>query len=546
MRSDTHDPLLRALRLLELRPRRVLTAVAAGVATLGSALALAALSAWLITRAWEMPPVLDLSVAVVAVRALGISRGVFRYLERLTTHDVALRGTTAARSRIYQQLAAGDPAAAAGLRRGDLLSRTGADVDALGDVVVKALIPIAVSIVLAFAAVGILLFISVPAALILAVALAVSGIAAPWLSARAARLAEADSSAAAARFSESAVTALDHSAELRVSGRLDQAVSEAVSAENDVVDATDRAAVPSAFAAAATPLAIGVSVLGALLIGITLYGTTEMSPMSMGILVLLPLSAFEGTAILPSAAVALTKARLASARIMAVLDRADAEHVEGNRAWPEDGVLSVHALRAGWPGGKVTEPLSVDLPRGARVAVVGESGSGKTTALMTTAGLLPPVAGTVRVDSVDVSDIDPAELRRTWGTSPRTHTSSRRRYSRTCASHAVTSPSRTRRRHLPQSVSASGWRNCRTGSTPTWSAACERFRAVSVVGCCWRARSSRPRRCCCSTSRPSTWTRRRAISCSASCSVATHRWSILREPLLSSPTNFRTAQQLTR
>ena len=46
---------------------------------------------------------------------------------------------------------------------------------------------------------------------------------------------------------------------------------------------------------------------------------------------------------------------------------------------------------------------------------VGESGSGKTTALMTMAGLLPPVAGTVRVDSVDVSDIDPAELRRHVG-----------------------------------------------------------------------------------------------------------------------------------
>lgn len=95
-----------------------------------------------------------------------------------------------------------------------------------------------------------------------------------------------------------------------------------------------------------------MSVLGALLIGIALYGTTDMSPMSMGILVLLPLSAFEGTAILPSAAVALTKARLASARIMAVLDRADAEHVEGNRAWPENGILSVHALQAGWPGEK--------------------------------------------------------------------------------------------------------------------------------------------------------------------------------------------------
>ena len=67
-----------------LRPRmsRLLLAVALGVASLGSALALAGLSAWLITRAWQMPPVLDLSVAVVAVRALGISRAVFGYCQR--------------------------------------------------------------------------------------------------------------------------------------------------------------------------------------------------------------------------------------------------------------------------------------------------------------------------------------------------------------------------------------------------------------------------------------------------------------------------------
>ncbi|MGB6069637.1 MAG: ABC transporter ATP-binding protein, partial [Rhodococcus sp. (in: high G+C Gram-positive bacteria)] len=146
--------LRRTLALFELSPRRVALALAAGVATLGSALALAALSAWLITRAWQMPPVMDLTVAVVAVRALGISRGVFRYLERLTTHDAALRGTTAARTRIYEQLANGDGALA--LRRGDVLARTGADVDVLGDVVVRAIVPICVSVVMMLAAVGLL------------------------------------------------------------------------------------------------------------------------------------------------------------------------------------------------------------------------------------------------------------------------------------------------------------------------------------------------------------------------------------------------------
>ncbi|MEV0947725.1 thiol reductant ABC exporter subunit CydC [Rhodococcus sp. NPDC049939] len=409
------DPLLRALPLLALQPGRVLRAVAAGVATLGSALALAALSAWLITRAWQMPPVLDLSVAVVTVRALGISRGVFRYLERLATHDTALRGMTSARTQLYQRLADGEPAAAAGLRRGELLARTGADVDTLGDVVVRALVPIAVAFILALSAVGVLAFISPAAALVLAVALAVSGVAAPWLSARAARTAETSSAQARAQFSENAVTALDHAAELRVAGRLDRTVSQAVDADRDAVVGTDRAAVPVAFADAATPLATGVSVIAALLIGMNLYSSGTMSPMAMGILVLLPLSAFEATTVLPAAAVALTRARIASRRILAVLDAAVAESSTGNRDLDGPAEIVASALRSGWTADAVTAPVDLELRPGARVAVVGRSGAGKTATLMTLAGLLPPISGTVRVDGVDLSSVESGALRRNVG-----------------------------------------------------------------------------------------------------------------------------------
>ena len=92
-----------------LRPRlpRILAAIALGVLSLGSALALAGVSAWLITRAWQMPPVLDLSVAVVAVRTFAISRGVLHYCERLATHDTALRAAGTARVQIYHRLAHG-------------------------------------------------------------------------------------------------------------------------------------------------------------------------------------------------------------------------------------------------------------------------------------------------------------------------------------------------------------------------------------------------------------------------------------------------------
>ena len=81
-------------------------AVAIGVSSLAllAALALAMTSGWLITRAWQAPPVLELSVAVTSVRALGISRAVFRYADRLYAHRLALRTTTRLRSAIFNGL----------------------------------------------------------------------------------------------------------------------------------------------------------------------------------------------------------------------------------------------------------------------------------------------------------------------------------------------------------------------------------------------------------------------------------------------------------
>src|SRR5699024_9775547 len=90
VQPERAEALRRAVRALEIPRTRLLAAVLAACATLGSAFALAAVSAYLVTRAWTMPPVLDLTVAVVAVRALGVSRGAFRWLERMLTHDVAL------------------------------------------------------------------------------------------------------------------------------------------------------------------------------------------------------------------------------------------------------------------------------------------------------------------------------------------------------------------------------------------------------------------------------------------------------------------------
>ena len=161
------DPLLAVVRLLRPRLPRLLLGIALGVLSLGSALALAGLSAWLITRAWQMPPVLDLSIAVVAVRTFAISRGVLHYCERLVTHDTALRAAGAARAQIYSRLAHGPADAATRLHSGELVARVGTDVDQLADVLVRALLPFGVAGVLALAATIVVGVISPPVAAII-------------------------------------------------------------------------------------------------------------------------------------------------------------------------------------------------------------------------------------------------------------------------------------------------------------------------------------------------------------------------------------------
>ncbi|HEX7825382.1 MAG TPA: ABC transporter transmembrane domain-containing protein, partial [Mycobacterium sp.] len=175
-----------ALDLLRPRWSRLALAVTLGVLALGSALALAGVSAWLITRAWQMPPVLDLTVAVVAVRALGISRGVLGYCERLASHDTALRAAGTARTQLYRRLVDAPEETALRLHSGELVSRVGSSVDELADVLVRAVLPIAVAAVLSPAAAVVIAVISPAAAAVLAGCLVLAGVFAPWLAARAA------------------------------------------------------------------------------------------------------------------------------------------------------------------------------------------------------------------------------------------------------------------------------------------------------------------------------------------------------------------------
>jgi ATP-binding cassette, subfamily C, bacterial CydC len=411
------DPLVMGSRLLQPRIPRLLMAITLGALSLGSALALAGISAWLISRAWQMPPVLDLSVAVVAVRALGISRGIFHYCERLATHDTALRAAGTARERLYVRLAFGPADTAVRLHSGELVARVGADVDELSTVLVRAVLPIGVASVLAVAATTVIAVISPTSATVLASCLLITGTLAPWLAARSVTAGETVAAQHRSGRDVATMTALEHATELRVTGRLNDLITESMRQQREWGQAIDRAAAPAAVAAAATTAAIGVSVLGAVVIGIGL--ASAVTPMAVAVLMLLPLSAFEATTALPAAAVQLTRSRLAARRLLDISGTDSTppdDHAEDAAArTATTPALRAEDLRVGYSSATGLAPLTVGVEPGARLAVIGSSGSGKTALLMTLAGLLPPRAGRVFVDDTSLDRLDETQLRRAIG-----------------------------------------------------------------------------------------------------------------------------------
>ena len=403
--------LRRAVGLLNLDSSRFVLAVLAGTAGMASAVALSGVAAWLIARASQMPDVVALGVAPVAVRLFGVSRSVLRYCERLVSHDTALRGMGALRTRLYEALAAARTDTVAGLRRGDVLARVGSDIDAVGDLVVRAYLPATVAAVLGAATsvgVGLVYW---PAGLILATCLLLSGLGAPLATIRSARMAEQARQRQATELSAEVLAVLEGAPELMVCGRLADSMHQVASREENLVRLRDRAAVPAAIAAALDVAAMGMAVVGNLVIGVGAVAAGRLAPVWLAVIVLVPLAAFEATSALGPASVQLVRSAGAACRIVELIETAETSASAGAAVCPDARKLptpSAHGprlrarnLSVGWPGGPVVaEGIDLDLRVGSRVAIVGPSGIGKSTLLATLAGLLEPRGGTLTLDGV--------------------------------------------------------------------------------------------------------------------------------------------------
>ncbi|MEV7414347.1 thiol reductant ABC exporter subunit CydD [Streptomyces sp. NPDC089919] len=411
--------LRRVRRAARARRGGLALALLLGSAATASAVGLMAVSGWLISRASEQPPVLYLMVAVTATRAFGIGRAVFRYAERLVSHDAVLWMLAELRVSVYRRLERIAPAGLRHTRRGDLLTRLVADVDALQDYWLRWLLPVATAVLVGAGSAGFLGWLLPEAGAVLAGGLLLAGAGVPLVTAAVARRAERRLAGARGELATEVADLLTGTAELTVAGALPDRLARARTADAELTRIARRGAAATGLGAGLSALVCGLTVVLAALAGVAAVREGRLSGVALAVVVLTPLAAFEAVAGLPSAVQYRQRVRRSAERVYEVLDAPEPVRAPDSPARPPAGPFPLHlrGLRARHPGqeGEALAGVDLTLTAGRRIAVVGPSGSGKTTLAQVLLRFLDAEHGSYTLGGTDVRVLDEDAVRRSVG-----------------------------------------------------------------------------------------------------------------------------------
>ncbi len=415
------SPLARVWWIIKPSPSRSFASLALSCLSLICVVGLIATSGWLISRAWQQPPILSLVAAGAAVRAFAVGRGVFRYSERLVSHDGALRGLTSLRARIVSRLATVAPAGVPGLARGDALRRMIDDVDNTADVGLRVALPTASAVIVGLVVTGFVAWLLPLAALLLLAGLLIAGILAPVVAYQVGARSTAHAAALRGQLTADIVSQFEGCADVVAANAAPARLQQTRDLDEQLRDLDQRSARGMGLAAAVAIFAQGVALIGILLVAIPAVRSGSLDGVTLAVVVLIPLVAFEVVAGLPAAALALVRSRTSAGRIVEVLDSPDLTPDPDKPAPLPAGpyALRVRGLSVSWESGATPTiaDIDLDLVPGRRVAIVGPSGCGKST-LAAALAKLAPHTGSITLNGVDTAMLTGEHVRQVVGLCP--------------------------------------------------------------------------------------------------------------------------------
>ncbi|MEP7288863.1 MAG: thiol reductant ABC exporter subunit CydC [Chloroflexota bacterium] len=393
--------------------RSIALSVLLGVLTIASSVGLMATSAWMISKAGLQPSIAELGVSVVSVRFFGIARGVFRYLERLVSHDTTFRLLADWRVRFYQAIEPLAPAHLTDLRSGDLLSRVVSDIESLQEVYLRAIAPPLVAMITAVLVTLFFWAFDPLIALIMVAFLIIGGVGVPWLAWWIGQHPGRDLVANRSELNAALVDSIQGMADSLVYGQGKSQLAHLNQLNNRFATYERQIAGLDGL-----QTAFGVVVLNGAALMVLAVAIPRVDGIYLATLALATVAAFEAITPLAQAATNLGTGLAAAQEIFEVIDTPPAVlDLAQSSPTPQDYRLEFDhvSFRYTPETPLVFKDFSFSLKDGQHIALLGASGSGKSTLVNLLLRFWEYESGTIRLGDYDLRDYAPADLRQMIG-----------------------------------------------------------------------------------------------------------------------------------
>jgi ATP-binding cassette subfamily C protein CydC len=411
--------LYRLLKFLKPFLKDVFLSVIAGIATIGSGIGMLGTSAFLISSAALHPSIADLQVAIVGVRFFGISRSVFRYLERLISHSVNLKVLAHIRVWFYQQIEPQAPARLQQVRSGDLLNRIMPDLETLENFYVRVVSPMIVAGVITT---GLSIFVGgylFELGVILFGGMFINGFVLPGISIMLTRKRGEQLLSTRSALCASMVEFFQGLEDLQAGGAEDRWMQ-------NIRESDKRLGLLQRFNGMLTGINNGLvllvmncTVFAVLMMAIPRVNDGTITGVSLAVVTMLTMAGFEATSPLPLAAQNLTSSIAAGKRLFEISLPARDQCHETSDISLRKNVRKVELKNIQFHYSASDEfslhDVTLTLERGHKVALVGPSGAGKTSLVNLLLGFWKQQEGQFLIDGIDIKSYSEADIRSLFG-----------------------------------------------------------------------------------------------------------------------------------
>ncbi len=383
-----------------------------GFLTVGSSVGLMMTSAYIIAKAALHPSIAALQVGIVGVRFFGISRGLFRYLERIISHKVTFKLLAQLRVWFFTAI---EPLAPARLQRyksGDLLSRILSDINTLENFYIRVLAPALVAILVSILMWFLFGIFSWLFSVVLLFFMAAAGLGVPFLTRLMSRGVGKKLVVLESELSTLAVEGIQGMPELLLFGQADSHLFDFLQWNDELTGLQRKRAQINALHDALVNLLMNGAVFSIFLLAIPHVHAGVLDGVYLAVLALGTMAAFEAVMPLPQAANHLEENLAAAERLFEMTDMDHPISTPISEIHPESFDIMFRNVSFRYAADEpfVLENFSLEIPQGRTVAIVGPSGIGKTTIANVLMRFWQPQSGEIRIGGQSIQKYSQQQL----------------------------------------------------------------------------------------------------------------------------------------